>query len=112
MQEAQCLIVPSECYETFGRVVIEGFATGASVVVSDIGALSELVLPGQTGLRFRPGDPDDLTAKVEWLLTHPDEVARMRQAARREYEERYTAEKDYQRLMAIYAQAQRAAHLY
>lgn len=102
MGEASFLVVPSECYETFGRVVVEAFAKGTPVLVSDIGSLAELVEDGRTGLRFRPGDPDDLAAKVEWMLGHPDRVATMRREARAEYEAKYTAEENYRRLMAIY----------
>lgn len=57
------------------------------------------------GDNSRPGDPEDLAAKVEWLLAHPRELARMRQEARAEYEAKYTAERNYQMLMEIYQQA-------
>ncbi len=107
--EAALLVFPSEWYETFGRVIIEAFAKGTPAVASDIGAIAELVHHGRTGLLFRPGDPEDLAAKVEWLLSHPEELARMRREARREYEEQYTPERNYQMLMAVYDQAIRAA---
>ena len=102
MGTAALVIVPSECYETFGRVVIEAYATGTPVVASDVGALTELVEDGRTGLRFRPGDPDDLAAKVEWAWMHPRELAAMGQEARREYEQKYTADRNYELLMEIY----------
>lgn len=102
MGEASLVFVPSEVYETFGRVVIEAFAKGTPVVVSAIGALAELVDPGRTGLHFRPGDPEDLAAKVEWAWSHPRELAEMRREARAEYEAKYTAERNYEMLMDIY----------
>ncbi len=105
MGEAECLVFPTECYETFGRVAVEAYAKGTPVIASNIGAASELVHAGRTGLLFRPGDPEDLAAKVEWLLSRPKEVAHMRKEARREYEEKYTAEINYNQLMQIYQQA-------
>jgi glycosyltransferase involved in cell wall biosynthesis len=102
MGEAAFLVFPSEWYETFGRVAIEAFAKGTPVLAAHIGAVGEVTEDGRTGLNFRPGDPEDLAAKVEWLLAHPNELARMRKEARAEYEAKYTAEQNYAQLMAIY----------
>jgi glycosyltransferase involved in cell wall biosynthesis len=101
---ATCLIFPSEWYETFGRVAIEAFAKGTPVVASNIGAIAELVESGRTGLLFQPADSQALAAKVEWLLANPVKLAQMRQEARAEYENKYTADKNYQRTMEIYEQ--------
>jgi glycosyltransferase involved in cell wall biosynthesis len=105
MKEASMLVFPSEWYETFGRVVAEAFATATPVIAADIGVVAELVEPGHTGLRFRPGDPEDLAAQVGWFLSHPEEHARMRREARAEFEAKYTAEKNHQMLMEIYESA-------
>lgn len=105
MGEASFLVFSSEWYETFGRVAIEAFAKGTPVIASAIGAVAEVTESGRTGLLFRPGDPEDLAAKVEWLLSHPEELARMRREARAEYEAKYTAERNYEALMAIYREA-------
>jgi glycosyltransferase involved in cell wall biosynthesis len=98
-------VFPSICYETFGRVAIEAFAAGTPVLAANIGAVGEITDNGRTGLHFRPGDPADLAAKVDWLLCHPTEFAHMRKEARREYEAKYTAERNYGMLMEIYEQA-------
>lgn len=105
MAGAAFLIFPSICYETFGRVAMEAFATGTPVLAANIGAVGEITHNGRTGLHFRPGDPTDLAAKVDWLLRHPTEIAHMRKEARREYEAKYTAERNYGMLMEIYEQA-------
>jgi glycosyltransferase involved in cell wall biosynthesis len=105
MGEARFLILPSEWYEPFGRVAIEAFARGTPVIASDIGGMADLVDDGHTGRLFRPGDADDLVAKVEWALRHPGELARMRDAARKAFEARYTAAQNYRELMAIYRRA-------
>lgn len=102
MGGASMLILPSEWYETFGRVAIEAFAKGTPVITANIGAIAELVEPDRTGLHFHPGDPEDLATQVEWTLRHPAELAKMRQEARAEYKAKYTAEQNYRLLMEIY----------
>jgi glycosyltransferase involved in cell wall biosynthesis len=102
MGEAKMLIFPSKWYETFGRVAVEAFAVGTPVIAANIGAIAELVEHRRTGLHFRPGDPRDLAVQVEWALAHPQELARMRQEARAEFEAKYTAQHNYQQLMEIY----------
>ncbi len=103
--EAAFLVLPSRCYETFGRVIIEAYAKGTPVVASKLGAMAELVEHGRTGLHFRPGDPADLAEKVRRILANPVELMRMRQAARQEFTERFTADSDYDTLMTIYQRA-------
>ena len=106
---AAFLVFPSKWYETFGRVAIEAFAKGTPVIASRIGAIAELVEPGHTGLMFRPGDAPDLVAQVEWALDHPEQLARMRRAARAEFEAKYTAERNYEILMNIFERVTRGS---
>jgi glycosyltransferase involved in cell wall biosynthesis len=108
MREAAVLIFPSSCYEGFPIVLAEAFATGTPVIASNLGAMAEIVEDGRTGLHFRPGDAADLAARVEWALTHPQELARMRLAVRAEYEAKYTADRNYQMVMEIYERVIRA----
>ena len=104
MGNAQFLIFPSKWYETFGRVIIEAFATGTPVIASKIGASSEIVQAGHTGLHFTPGDPTDLARQVTWLLEHPEQQTLMRQNARAEFETKYTTAANYARLISIYSE--------
>jgi len=105
--QARFLVFPSKWYETFGRVAIEAFAKSTPVIAADIGAIAELIEEGRTGIKFRPGDPQDLAEKVEWLLDHPVELNQMRQEVRIAYETQYTAKQNYQQLMNIYEQVAR-----
>ena len=105
LRDAKFLVFPSECYETFGRVIVEAFATATPVIAAGHGAAAELVADGVTGFHFRPGDPSDLAAKVLHLNSHPPVRVQMRAAARKEFEDRYTADVNYRLLLAIYRQA-------
>ena len=106
IKNARFLIWPSNgYYETFGYVAVECFANGVPVIASDIGVMSEIVTNGITGLHFTPGDPADLAEKVQWAWEHPDAVAEMGRNARKEYELKYTAKRNYNMLMDIYRTA-------
>jgi glycosyltransferase involved in cell wall biosynthesis len=105
MQQSAYLVMPSICYETFGLPVVEAYACGLPVIASRHGALAELVQDGRTGLLFEPGNASDLAQKLTWAEAHPVEMARMGASARAEYESNYTAEDNYERLMAIYNKA-------
>jgi glycosyltransferase involved in cell wall biosynthesis len=106
---ATMLVLPSEWYETFGRVAVEAFAKGTPVIASNLGAMAELIDHGRTGLLFQPGDSTDLAAKVHELLADPQRLAAMRLECRREFEAKYTADRNVRRLIEIYERAMRPA---
>jgi len=105
IKKAAFLVVPSVWYEPFGLVVAEAFACGTPVLGAFVGSIEEMLDDQVTGLHFAPGDPDALAKKVAWAWEHLPELAAMGKAARRVYEDRYTANANYQLLMTIYASA-------
>jgi len=106
MGAAKCLVFPSEWYETFGRVAVEAFARGTPVLGARIGGIEEIVEHGRTGLLFEPGNARDLAEKIQAFLSADREArGRMRSESRREYEAKYTAERNYPQLMAVYRDA-------
>ncbi len=108
LQSARFLVVPSLCYETFGRVIIEAFAAGTPVIAPRHGAIAELVEHERTGLLFDPGSASALASAVEQLLATPASLAAMRRNARAEFEEKYGAARNYALLMETYACAREA----
>jgi glycosyltransferase involved in cell wall biosynthesis len=105
MKKARLLVFPSEWYETFGLVIVEAFACGTPVVAARLGAMAELVEHGRTGLLFTPGDRDDLSAKITWAATHPEEMVQMGRRGRQEFEAKYTKDGNLERLLNIYCLA-------
>lgn len=103
MRRAHALVVPSEFYETFGIVIAEAFAVGTPVIASGHGAPAELITEGETGWTFRPGNPDELAAIVRQVWA--TDLTPHRRATRATFERRYTADHNYELLMAIYHQA-------
>jgi glycosyltransferase involved in cell wall biosynthesis len=102
MRDAAFLVFPSVWYEGLPMVIIEAFSVGLPVIASNLGSMASLVEHGRTGLHFRAGDAGDLAAKVEWAVSHPEEMARMRRETRAEYLAKYTPERNYEMLMEIY----------
>ncbi|HXE11191.1 MAG TPA: glycosyltransferase [Bryobacteraceae bacterium] len=104
---AAVVIVPSEWYEPFGLTIAEAFAAGVPVIASRLGSLAAMIRHRETGLVFEPGSAADLAAQARWLLSNPNELPAMRVNARREFEENYTGERNYQLLMNIYRDVQK-----
>lgn len=99
--QATLLIFPSVIYEGFGRSIIEAYAKGTPVIASRMGTMQDLVIDGVTGFHFHPGDCDDLAEKVDLIISDPQKLHRMRMNARQEYEQKYSGEAAYVRLMEI-----------
>ena len=83
------VLVPSDSPEPFGLVAIEAFARGRPVVASAAGGLREIVTHERDGWLFPPRDPAALARLLDSLT--PSEVMVAGTAARRTYEERFTA---------------------
>jgi glycogen synthase len=78
---ADAVVLPSR-YEPFGIVALESAAAGAPLVASTAGGLGELVVDGETGVSFAPGDVAGLAAAVGRVLVDPRDAARRARAAR------------------------------
>jgi glycosyltransferase involved in cell wall biosynthesis len=101
---SKCLfmVMPSECYENFPYAVLEAFSCGKPVVGSRIGGIPELVKDNETGVTFEAGNSEDLSTKIKYLLSHPDELKRMGKNSRSFIKQHMSKEKHYSKLMEIY----------
>lgn len=113
MGEASVLVFPSTWYEGMPRTIVEAFAKGTPVLASDLGSMTEMITPDKTGWLFKAGDFDDLANRADELAADPSKAIGLRAAARKEYEQKYTADVNYHRLRSLYqdAVAIRAAKL-
>jgi glycosyltransferase involved in cell wall biosynthesis len=102
MRDARFLVFPSDCYETFGMVLIEAMATGLPIIATNRGSVPEIVQDGHTGLLVRPGDGEHWAEALRWALSNPDAMAEMGRRARREFECKYTPEAGYRLLSEVY----------
>jgi glycosyltransferase involved in cell wall biosynthesis len=102
---AKFLVVPSECYENFPRVVADAFACGVPVVANRLGTMEEIVEDGHNGFLFAESDAADLAAKATDLVNDEKKYAQMCVNARQSFELKYTASRQYEGLMSIYERA-------
>jgi glycosyltransferase involved in cell wall biosynthesis len=104
IRRARALLVPSMWYEGEPRAVLEAFAAGVPVVVSQIGGLPALVEEGRLGLVVPPGDTDGWARAVE-RLEDDKESERMGALALRAWQDRHSPERALQELESLYDQA-------
>jgi glycosyltransferase involved in cell wall biosynthesis len=90
--------------EPFGRVLLEGMALRKPLVASDGGAVPEIVAHGETGLLFKPGDPDALAAALATLLRDPARARAMGEAGRERLVAHYSIRRNVERTQAVYEQ--------
>jgi glycosyltransferase involved in cell wall biosynthesis len=82
---ARVFCLPSH-YEPYGFSISEAMAFGLPCVVTDVGALSEVVVDGETGLIVPRGDARRLAEALLALLEDPQRSAAMGAAGRRRVE--------------------------
>ncbi|MCX5800475.1 MAG: glycosyltransferase family 4 protein [Candidatus Eisenbacteria bacterium] len=101
-RDAAFTVVPSVCYENFPYTILESFAFGKPVIAARIGGMPELVRDGENGFLVEPGNVRDLTEKILYLVSRPDEILRMGRLARETAERTYSAERHYDSIMKLY----------
>ncbi|AXS80117.1 glycosyltransferase family 4 protein [Dechloromonas sp. HYN0024] len=105
MVRSLALVLPSICYDSFPRTLVEAFACALPVIATRLGPLADLVEDGVTGLLFEAGNADDLAQKLTWAQANPEAMASMGRNARARYEAEFSAEPNYRQLIAIYNDA-------
>lgn len=104
--KAKLSILPSICYESAAPLVlIQSMAKGIPVVASRLGAMECAVREGETGLLFKSGDSADLARQVSVLYSDEIALTALRREARKEFELKYSAKHNYERLLRIYNEA-------
>jgi len=98
-------VVPSEWYEGFPMVIADAYALGTPIIASRIGSLEEIVEEGVTGMQFDAGNAADLATKVQELWQSYSHRSALRQGARHAFESKFSAEQNFQMLVAVYEAA-------
>jgi glycosyltransferase involved in cell wall biosynthesis len=87
-QHAVALVVPSECYETFGIVLIESFRQGTPVIARRLGPFPEIVEASGGGELF--GSRDELLQAMRRLQGDPAHRAQRSAAGYAAYVNRWS----------------------
>jgi glycosyltransferase involved in cell wall biosynthesis len=102
---ASDLYVTAALSDGTSRSLMEAYACGLPVVVTDPPAYREWVQEGIHGTIVRKGDPGPLAEGILRLLTEPDALPRMREAVLAVARERFDELKNIAKLEGIYAEA-------
>ncbi|MEC5166098.1 glycosyltransferase involved in cell wall biosynthesis [Flavobacterium sp. PL11] len=81
--QATVCVFPSQM-ETVGLVVLEAMAMEKPVVFTNKGSGPEIIKHGKTGLLCDPYSPNDIAAKIMWVLNNNEDAKSMAIAARKE----------------------------
>ena len=77
LRRRAAVTVVASRYETFGNTVLEAMRLGCPLVATRTGGIPEIVEHERSGLLCKPGDVDDLAAKLLRLLHHPKFAAEL-----------------------------------
>lgn len=105
LTKARFLVLPSQCFEGSPMVLLEAMSAGKPVVVSNIGVLPAMVSDGANGYVFAPGASNELSARMKRLHADPGGAREMGRKGRALFEEKYTREVNYNKLMEAYQKA-------
>ena len=102
LKSCLCTVVPSEWYDNFPNSLIESYAYRKAVVATDFGSLKEMVEDGETGLKFKYGDVDDLRTKIQYMFEHTEDARRMGENGYQLIGTKYSPGTHYNRLMEVF----------
>lgn len=96
------LLIAPGIGDSFGRTLVEALSVGTAVAASASGGHGFILVPGETGLLFRPDDVDDATRAVLRLLEDPGLRDGTARAGQREMRSRFAAAAILPEIMRVY----------
>ncbi|HWE31107.1 MAG TPA: glycosyltransferase family 4 protein [Polyangia bacterium] len=100
---ANVVVMPSLWDEAFGLCVVEAMAAGRPVVVTDSGAMPEIIANGDCGAVVPKADDVAMAAAISALLDNPERAAKVGNAARQRAITMYPIEKWVDALIKAYS---------
>ncbi len=113
-RRAWLLLAPSRVLANGRRdgipnVIVEALAMGLPCVGARAAGLEEAIVHGETGWLVPPEDPVALADAIEALIREPARIDRMSDAARSSVADAFYADRNFERLYALFAGGGRAA---
>jgi glycosyltransferase involved in cell wall biosynthesis len=103
LDEIDVLVVPSMWHEPCPLVIGEAANAGVPVVAASVGGIPEIVLHGQSGFLFEPGDEEALAEHLLRLATDPQLCRRLSAFSRKKAAD-YCFEAMVDRYLDVYSQ--------
>jgi glycosyltransferase involved in cell wall biosynthesis len=105
MQQAECVLIPGEWPEPFGRVAVEAMANSTPIIASRTGGLTELVFDGINGFTFDSGNMEQLHSLIIKILAEGELSEGLGLNGLNIFNDKYGSQKNYQVLMNTYLEA-------
>ena len=103
--EATLFVMPS-LFEPWGNVFTEAMAHGLPCIGTSVGGVPDIIVDGETGYLFPPGDAEAMAEKVLWHFSHS--ALRRRRMRRRCFEYAHShlnMDQHIEAVLAVYAEA-------
>lgn len=102
---ARAVVLPSEWYENAPMSVLESFSLNVPVIGSAIGGIPEMLIEGETGWTFPPGDVFGLSRVIAQVASMPtSEVVALGERAGLFVAERFTRARYLSEMKRVYAE--------
>ncbi|MEO0533203.1 MAG: glycosyltransferase family 4 protein [Cyanobacteria bacterium P01_A01_bin.123] len=101
-KEAWVQVVPSQWQEPFGIVAAEAMMRGKAVISSNLGGLTEIVRPGETGLLFTHNNIQELASSITSILSDRAVARSMGEAGRKIALADFSEESFVQKFLNLY----------
>jgi glycosyltransferase involved in cell wall biosynthesis len=92
-------------WEGFGIVLLEAMLAGLPIVATNVSAIPEIVVDGETGILVPPGDHDGIAAGLARLLSDPSLRGRLGEAGRARAHAEFSVERMTARTVEFYERA-------
>ncbi|MFH1772404.1 MAG: glycosyltransferase [Candidatus Omnitrophota bacterium] len=102
LHNSRILVAPSVIDESFGRVIVEGFACGVPVIASRVGGFSEIISDSQDGILVEPRNPNQIYEAIEKILKNPDYANELTKRAYAKVCQKYSFEDAANKIFDVY----------
>ena len=102
VEKSEFVVFPSIWYEGCSMVEIENESLGKGLIATDLGFSAEAITNGKNGYKVKLGDEKGFVDKIKMLWMSHEECRRIGENARKDYEEKYMPEDNYNQLIQIY----------
>tara|TARA_B100000242_G_scaffold294387_1_gene277036 strand:- start:5166 stop:6290 length:1125 start_codon:yes stop_codon:yes gene_type:complete len=88
--------------EGFPKSILEAMQLGKPVIASDVGGISEAIIPKLNGDLLFTQDPKELTKKLSYFLKHPEQIYNYGLNSQKFFKEKFNLDKMISKTQALY----------
>ena len=96
------VLVPSTCFDSLPRMVLEASASGRPVISSPYGGAQEVIDNGQTGYIVNPFKVEEMAEKIIDLLKNPEKVEKFGKAGYERVKTKFNLDEKVSQVLSCY----------